>query len=573
MSAFGNFGANNAGGSGSTANTGGLFGAAKPATGGGLFGAPAMGTTPVATGGALGGTSGGSIFGNTANSTTSTSTPTASLFGGGSTSSSTAPAPTNIFGSKPAPASSATPAGTGVFGAAPTSLFGASSTSTPTSTTPAPTSTNPLFGGLNKPADANAPNASKPAGTGLFGTTPAPPAGGLFSQSAKPDATASASTGAAPNTSTPAPAAAPSNLFGGGGLFGAKPTATQPAAPTTTPSTSTPAPTANNFFAKPAEKDGAPAGKSYSWSTSTASATGGLFGAKPTDPKEATAAAPSFGGLFGKPAEKKDGSAPAAPAPSFGSTTPAAGKVLRQTLHCLLIQRHFLAFGTSAPSTGPGVSVAPPSTLKGKTIEEIVNKWSTDLETHVREFNKFAGEVAVWDRALIENSNTLSTLYGHVEAAERDQSEIDQSLDHIEQQQTELASTLVAYEKVAQEILGSQGGMRALDTGPADTERDKNYMLATDLHTHLDDLSGSLTQMIDSVNALSLPSIDSTPTEDPMAQIAQILSSHLESLQWIDGAVQDVEGKITEVEQRVKENGHNLPSSGQKGNRTFGPNR
>ncbi len=34
--------------------------------------------------------------------------------------------------------------------------------------------------------------------------------------------------------------------------------------------------------------------------------------------------------------------------------------------------------------------------LKGKTIEEIVNKWSTDLETHVREFNKFAGEVAVW---------------------------------------------------------------------------------------------------------------------------------------------------------------------------------
>ena len=66
-------------------------------------------------------------------------------------------------------------------------------------------------------------------------------------------------------------------------------------------------------------------------------------------------------------------------------------------------------------------------------------------------------------------------------------------------------------------------------------------MLATELHGHLDDLSGSLMQMIDAVNALSLPAGGSGQAqesgEDPMAQIAQILSSHLESLQWIDGAV------------------------------------
>jgi len=45
--------------------------------------------------------------------------------------------------------------------------------------------------------------------------------------------------------------------------------------------------------------------------------------------------------------------------------------------------------------------------LKGKTIEEIVNRWSADLEAHVREFNKFAGEVTVWDRALVENANNV----------------------------------------------------------------------------------------------------------------------------------------------------------------------
>lgn len=82
-------------------------------------------------------------------------------------------------------------------------------------------------------------------------------------------------------------------------------------------------------------------------------------------------------------------------------------------------------------------------------------------------------------------------------------------------------------------------------------------MLATDLHTHLDDLSGSLTQMIDSVNALSTtqkPHSDSG--DDAMTQIAQILSSHLESLQWIDAAVREVESKVTDVEKRVRDSGH-----------------
>ena len=67
-------------------------------------------------------------------------------------------------------------------------------------------------------------------------------------------------------------------------------------------------------------------------------------------------------------------------------------------------------------------------------------------------------------------------------------------------------------------------------------------------------------QMIDSVNALSLPAGGASAggaegAEDPMGQIAQILSSHLESLQWIDGAVRELDGKVTEVERRVQASG------------------
>jgi nuclear pore complex protein Nup62 len=131
--------------------------------------------------------------------------------------------------------------------------------------------------------------------------------------------------------------------------------------------------------------------------------------------------------------------------------------------------------------------------LRGKSLEEIINKWTAELEANVREFNRFGAEVAVWDRALIENGNNVSletatrqiivdhmeqiaALYSHVLAAEKQQNEINDSLNHIEQQQRDLASTLDAYEKISQEILGGQGStLRTLDTGPADNERDKKY--------------------------------------------------------------------------------------------------
>jgi nuclear pore complex protein Nup62 len=98
-------------------------------------------------------------------------------------------------------------------------------------------------------------------------------------------------------------------------------------------------------------------------------------------------------------------------------------------------------------------------------------------------------------------------------------------------------------------------------------------MLATDLHTNLDDLSSSLTQMIDAVNALSTTQKPATEgADDPMAQISQVLSSHLESLQWIDTATRELDTKVGEVERRVKESGHTV-GSGQKGRGGFGLNR
>ena len=65
-------------------------------------------------------------------------------------------------------------------------------------------------------------------------------------------------------------------------------------------------------------------------------------------------------------------------------------------------------------------------------------------------------------------------MFQQVTLAEREQNDIQQSLQLVEEQQKELSSTLEVYEKAAGEIFDGQGGgLRALDVGPADAERDK----------------------------------------------------------------------------------------------------
>ncbi|KAF9483946.1 hypothetical protein BDN70DRAFT_918003 [Pholiota conissans] len=548
-------------------------GAASNATGTNIFGNASSSGAPASTGGGLFGA-------NTPSSTSTPAAPADSLFGAAATN---APKPTgglfsgatisnpgaggNLFGGASTPAvsttgnlfagggTSATPSG-GLFG-------GGTATNTATGATPT-TNTNPLFGGasafsLPKPGETTASTA-KPAGTSFFSqpstapngpsatgatgaasTAPAPLTGStLFGLPTKPSTT--------PATTTPAT----QNLFGGG-LFGqgGSSSTTQP----TTAATSTTAAPGTGLFGtasaakdKDAEKkdgdkkDAAPAGNGCSScdfftidsSSQATPATGfNIFGSKPAEKKDDNAAP--------KNVDKKDAAAPAT---------------------CIT---------TSA--TSATIAVPPPSMLRGKSLEEIINRWTADLEHNIREFNKFAAEVSIWDRALIENGNNIAALFHHVQAAERQQNNINEALDHIEQQQKDLGSTLDAYEKASQDILGGQSGsLRSLDTGPADNERDKNYMLATDLHTHLDDLSGSLTQMISSVNSLSISSKPVNSADDPMSQIAQILSSHLESLQWIDGAVREVESKTMDVEKRMKESGHSVSGTGVK-SRGFGVNR
>jgi nuclear pore complex protein Nup62 len=69
--------------------------------------------------------------------------------------------------------------------------------------------------------------------------------------------------------------------------------------------------------------------------------------------------------------------------------------------------------------------------------------------------------------------------------------------------------------------------------------------------------------MVESVNCLNLspgPShssgiADEGSRDDAISTIAGILNAHLSSLQWIDGSLKEMEGKVNDVERKIKDKG------------------
>ncbi|KAL8279897.1 hypothetical protein RQP46_007747 [Phenoliferia psychrophenolica] len=446
----------------------------------------------------------------------------------------------------------------------------------------------PAFGGFGSTTPAGAP----PASTSLFGQ--AATAGGTLGT--KPPASLFGAPQAAPATSAPS-------------LFGAPPAPAATSAPSlfgAPPAAAPPAP--SSLF-------GAPPGKTLSaflrcdsatcthpsdfelWRTEVccfgappaAASAPSLFGAKP-----APAAAPATSAplSFGAPAPAATAAAAPPATLSFGAPKPAAPTTSAASLFPApaAATSGALTLGGAKPAAAPlgglsfgaaptaststpvaaasNISAPVPSMLKGKTLEEIVNKWSTELEDRKGDFELIAGEVRQWDTTLRQNGEKISALYTSVLPLPELQRNISGQLDYVESHQKELSERLDAYEAQIDGLVeqtSTSSGWRG-NSGNAEKEREKAYTLASSLSTSLDTTASSLTTLIQTLNALS-PSLRPTTSastseaaEDPLTQIAAILNAHLGSLRWIEGTTDGLQKSVADLEQRVAQqtfkNGH-----------------
>lgn len=148
-------------------------------------------------------------------------------------------------------------------------------------------------------------------------------------------------------------------------------------------------------------------------------------------------------------------------------------------------------------------------------MEEVISRWTGDLEKYKSEFLAQAEDVRKWDAVLITNGDKLVNLSAETLEAEKTQARMDTVLQQLENEQEELGTALDYYESQIKEIfenhVGGQDGMQ-----PADQEREKTYATAERLNDALGSMEGDLGEMIKSINKAGATINKTTNADDPV---------------------------------------------------------
>ena len=112
-------------------------------------------------------------------------------------------------------------------------------------------------------------------------------------------------------------------------------------------------------------------------------------------------------------------------------------------------------------------------------IEELVNKWSHELQDHERMLLEQADLVNQWDFILQRNGEIITSLNEEVDRIDKEQKRLDNELDFIYTQQNELEEVLSKLE----------GSLPTLPHTPsfhyADAEGDHTYSLMKQIDSQL----------------------------------------------------------------------------------------
>ncbi|KAF1773715.1 Nucleoporin NSP1/NUP62 [Phytophthora cactorum] len=386
-------------------------------------------------------------------------------------------------------------------------------------------------------------------------------------------AEAKTSATSAPSTGFNFGSTAPSSTAGSTGTssfsFGAKAPAAEakPAASSgfnfsatsTTAEAKTPAPASSGFSfggasttaeAKPA----APASGGFSFGAKPAT------DAKPAEAKPATGF--SFSGSSAASSAATSTTTTSTGGFSFGGAKPTTSTAAESTTETTAPT---LAFGTStassaARSTTTATSTAattaitapvtetdkPPAEYMGRTIEDIINAWSEQLERNADTFTTEAVKVSKWDSDLMDSQRKLGDIAGDVRRIQVAQNELDTNLDTIFAYQMELKSTLEQLEKSVDKMYESQDQMPVA----ADIEREQTLQLSVDIDDQLNSMTTTLKETVEKLNKAQ---DDVADDNNPMVQIMKVLNVHHNSLQWIEGSAGRINSDIVQLSRKLQD--------------------
>ena len=189
---------------------------------------------------------------------------------------------------------------------------------------------------------------------------------------------------------------------------------------------------------------------------------------------------------------------------------------------------------TSASTLSPiSTSIQFPSSLKNKTIEEIILGWNEELENQVQEFQRQAVSLSEWDKKILSNAERVGKLNVRVSEIEQLQRELEQGVNYISTQQAELENLLDGIDRELPKMISALG--KTPQVG-ADADRSKTFDLAENLQIQLNDASSQLSRLVNHLNTKS-KSNPIPPENTVTPNVAQILNNHFETLNWIEEQV------------------------------------
>jgi len=187
---------------------------------------------------------------------------------------------------------------------------------------------------------------------------------------------------------------------------------------------------------------------------------------------------------------------------------------------------------SSAPTTTLSSLPASTNQLNFCQLEELINKWTLELEEQEKIFMNQATQVNSWDNMLISNSNKIMAINDAVEKVKIEQRGLEQELEFISAQHAELDECI----KPLQDEFTKSPHI--------DAEKAQTYILAENLDTQLRQMSEDLKEVIEHLNEANK---SDNVNDDPIMQIGMILNAHMSSLQWIESSSSQITTQIDNI--------------------------
>ncbi|XP_021086677.1 nucleoporin-62 C-terminal-like protein isoform X2 [Mesocricetus auratus] len=176
-------------------------------------------------------------------------------------------------------------------------------------------------------------------------------------------------------------------------------------------------------------------------------------------------------------------------------------------------------------------------------LDSVVDKWNFQLQEQEKRFLYQANPLNVWNHTLIESGDEFTLLHNEMEKVKLDQSRLERELDFILSQQKELERLLTPLEEFVKEQ------NLPFNLLYVDKEYERIYKLAENIDAELKRMSQDLNDIIVHLNTLGSPD----DTSIPLQQICKILSTHMDSLQWLSQNSGIMQKKVEEVTKAFEE--------------------